>query len=499
MISKYSRIHNNFLPRAIAQCQLTLIIVLLLLLIPLKVQAQENIELHIHPQSLKIAGTKGQKITRVLTITANRAIDSQDLQISFRDLYRTDELAIFPVTAQKANNQAAQISKFEYQIPLEFDLQQSSSMGEFSGDIVLQYPQQGENSPEEILLPITTKIKSNWFLPFLIIALGTGIGMGLSWYRAKGRPRDEILVRVGRLRIWIEKDPQFAKSRGFKTQIDYQLNNVRSAVQEERWEDAESALTLAKAIWQKWNKGKTLLLPQLEYADRLEQKVAEIDPQQPFKQQILYKIAEQGEKAPDLENIEQLRINLSEIASKLNTYHQLQNQWEQIEHLWHKLSQEFPAGTKKWASKLENWQQQFNSLTLDDDLSNFLAQLQNTALEINEDIPKGRGSATEESLAVVTDKLILEDAPTGIAFDLKQSFRKANLNLKIFAWLSYAIALILLVGAGFNEMYLKQETFGEKPFADYFSLLAWGFGAEASRDAISKAIEGWGLAGLDKE
>ena len=53
------------------------------------------------------------------------------------------------------------------------------------------------------------------------------------------------------------------------------------------------------------------------------------------------------------------------------------------------------------------------------------------------------------------------------------------------------------MGAGFTEMYLKQATFGEKPFGDYFSLLAWGFGAEASREAIAKAVEGWGLAGLE--
>ena len=44
----------------------------------------------------------------------------------------------------------------------------------------------------------------------------------------------------------------------------------------------------------------------------------------------------------------------------------------------------------------------------------------------------------------------------------------------------------------------KNETFGERPFGDYFSLLAWGFGAEASREAIANAVAGWGLSGLDK-
>ena len=229
MISRYNRIHNCFLSialakptpirlqaqrvlakptrRVIAKFQLMLIVGLVLLA-PLEVKAQENIQLQVYPKTLKIAGTGQQKIERTLTITANKPLNPQDLQISFRDLYRTDELEIFPVIAQKAKQDVAQNSQFEYQLPLEFDLQQSSSMGEFSGEIVLRYQPQGENIPQEILLPITTKIKSNWWLPLLCIVLGTGIGTGLSWYRSQGRPRDEILVRVGRLRIWMQKDPQ---------------------------------------------------------------------------------------------------------------------------------------------------------------------------------------------------------------------------------------------------------------------------------------------------
>ena len=487
---KYTRIHINFLSVAIAG---------LLLLAPIEVKAQENTQLQVYPKQLTIAGTRGQKIERTVTITANRAIAPQDLQISFRDLYRTDELEIFPIRAQRADTQAAQVSEFEYQLPLEFDLQQSSSLGEFSGEIVLRYQQEGENRSEEILLPITTKIKSHWFLPLLSIAIGTGIGTGLSWYRAKGRPRDEILVRVGRLRVWMQKDPQFEKSGGFKTQIDYHLNNVRSAVQEERWEDAESALTSAKTIWQKWNKGKTLLLPQLEYARELEQKVADINPHQPFKQQIRHKIVEQVEQSPDLDTIDQLRVNLSEIASQINIYHQLQNQMEQVDSLWRELARVVPDDAEKWQPKIANWKQQFANLTPDDDTSNLVTELKDAAREINEAIPRGRGVAAEKHLEDLTDKLIVGDAPIGMTFDFQKGVQKANRNLNAFVYLSYAIALLLLVGAGFSELYDKNNTFGEQPFRDYFSLLAWGFGAEASRDAIAKAIEGWGLAGLDKK
>lgn len=475
-----------------------LAIVGLLWFSPVKVEAQENTQLTIEPDRLIIAGTENQKIRRTLTLTADRAIALDNLEISFRDLYRTDELEVFPAEAQVAELQGDRQGKLEYKIPLEFDLQQSYGQGEFSGNIILRYQQSAGNIVEVITLPVIAKIKSNWYLPFLTLLLGTGIGMGLSWYRSKGRPRDEILVRVGRLRTWMQKDSQFELSRGFKSQIEYQLNNVRSAVQEERWQDAEADLTLAKTIWQKWHRGKTLLLPQLEYASELEQTVADIDPQQPFKRQILYEIAKQVEQAPDLDNIEQLRTNLNEIASKINTYHQLQNQWAQIEDLGHELAHVFPEGAREWQPKLEDWQQQFNSLTPDDDLNDLLAELKNAALEINEAIPRGRGIA-EEKLALVTDRSVVGNAPMGMTLNFQKNLDRANLKLKTFAWVSYAIALILLVGAGFSELYLDNETFGNRPFRDYFALLAWGFGAEASREAIAKAVEGWGLAGLDKE
>ncbi|MEL6458578.1 MAG: hypothetical protein AAFQ91_10065 [Cyanobacteria bacterium J06621_15] len=50
--------------------------------------------------------------------------------------------------------------------------------------------------------------------------------------------------------------------------------------------------------------------------------------------------------------------------------------------------------------------------------------------------------------------------------------------------MSYAIAVALLAGAGFRQLYANQPIFGANDWSDYFSLLAWGFVAEATRDAI---------------
>jgi hypothetical protein len=45
------------------------------------------------------------------------------------------------------------------------------------------------------------------------------------------------------------------------------------------------------------------------------------------------------------------------------------------------------------------------------------------------------------------------------------------------------------MGSGFNQLYVENPTFGANPWKDYFALLAWGFGAEASRESIIKITQ----------
>ena len=69
----------------------------------------------------------------------------------------------------------------------------------------------------------------------------------------------------------------------------------------------------------------------------------------------------------------------------------------------------------------------------------------------------------------------------------------AESRLRYFAWASYLIALVLLGLAGFNELYAAKLTFGANPWADYTTLFAWGFGAEATRAAVTDLVKNWGI------
>ena len=69
------------------------------------------------------------------------------------------------------------------------------------------------------------------------------------------------------------------------------------------------------------------------------------------------------------------------------------------------------------------------------------------------------------------------------------------LRLRIFRIVSYAIALGLLGYVGFEEFYTADEVFGNDGFADYITLFVWGFGAQATSQAIGQMVKSWGLPG----
>ncbi len=67
---------------------------------------------------------------------------------------------------------------------------------------------------------------------------------------------------------------------------------------------------------------------------------------------------------------------------------------------------------------------------------------------------------------------------------------RAAWRLQVFLLGTYGVMLVLLAGAGLNEVYGKRPTFGADLLGDYLTLLLWGFGAEATRDSIATALRG---------
>jgi len=136
-------------------------------------------------------------------------------------------------------------------------------------------------------------------------------------------------------------------------------------------------------------------------------------------------------------------------------------------------------------------------------LPNDTEQYQRLQAEADEAIAKVTELASQSPLAESVSKglpklavpRLIARAPSAQPLSWQEEVSTAGQRLKQFKVASYAIAIVFLAGAGFNQLYVDNPTFGANPWKDYFALLAWGFGAEATRDAVTKMVQGWGLPG----
>jgi hypothetical protein len=77
--------------------------------------------------------------------------------------------------------------------------------------------------------------------------------------------------------------------------------------------------------------------------------------------------------------------------------------------------------------------------------------------------------------------------------------RFAKLRLDVIPWLAYIFLVLLLAGAGFSELYIKNPIFGSNLVGDYLSLLSWGLAAEATREGLSSVAKGLNLPSFQQE
>lgn len=452
--------------------------------------ANAQTKVSIEPEDLNIAGTRfsSAKIYRQIFITSNEPISN--LQVSARSLYRTDGLAVFPKSAIKIQASEKQTNSTVF--PLDFDLQKTPSSGEFSGKLDLSYQQAGENLAVTVGIPVTIRVKDSWYLPLFVLVVGTVFGFGVSHYRDRGQPRDEILARVGRLRTEMQEDIELIKAPSFATQIEAHLYDVKAGLQGDRLETARIGIDKAEHIWAKWIKGRTDWLNQFAYLKELNQQLEDLNPNIPYVQIVRRDMEDASREASNLEGPHKLRDRLDELARHINRFLELQVLDKQLKDLLGQLPLEEKPN---WESKIRDWQRQINLIqpselqqdkTLLSEMEEAIAQLSQIVARRS---PK---SATAKGILSIPH---LAPAPSARPLNWERQISAAGWRLWWFKKVSYAIALFFLTGAGFSQLYVDHPTFGASPVKDYFALLAWGFGAEASRDAVTKMIQGWGVRG----
>ncbi|HLO47391.1 MAG TPA: hypothetical protein VK211_03090 [Kamptonema sp.] len=483
---------------------IVLLVVSLALLAPTSVNAQSQVVAE--PAQITVAGMRGTVATRNIVLQTTTPINN--LQLIPLDLNRGDGDSIFPAQAISVEKPSVSSSNQNIMMTLvKFDLTKVPRSGEFSGKLWLSY-QDGEQ-----VIPVTIKVKDPWFLPLLILLIGSALGISVSIYRTQGRPRDEILVRVSQVRIQMQDDADFSKFEAFKARVEAHLIDVKMAIQGERWDEAKNAVQQAELVESKWLKGRADWLAQLGYSDEIKQQLQDLDRSVPFVQTVHRSLEDALRDAPDLDSPVQLRDHLQELAEQVNSYHSLQAKIKQL----HSLSQELPVEeAQNWQPKVKNLEQRIESLqpadltkdaNLRDELEGAIAEITQLVSQQTEiadptevDFSVNVTGARAKGLAMWSLKIpLLRPAPSTRSWSWEDRVSGANGRLKIFTMSSYAIAIVFLAGAGFNQLYVDKATFGANPWKDYSALMAWGFGSEATRDAVTKVLQGTGIPGSNKE
>ncbi len=452
------------------------------------------------PSNLTVMGTrclvfnlKCTTVKRNLLLKTDQALTNP--QILSLDLNRADGGTVLPATAIRPTLSSSSIQPNQpISIPVQFDFNQVQS-GEYSGVLLVNY------AGGELPIPITVRLKDFWLLPLLVLVLGVALGMGVSAYRAEGMARDEILVQVGRLRTQMRADSQLAQS--FQTKIAGYLVDVETALENKRWEAAQQAVAQAQTVWDKWRKGREDWLAQLEYRDLLAKRLKDEvpNPDAFYMQVVRSQLENTVRETADKESPQQLRKCLEDLQQQINRYLQGQARLDQFNQL---ITEVMPDKEQFWKLKSQRFQQGLDSLSpTDHEAFNNWKQQVETAIE--ELVQALEQQATTE--AASTPSLIIARsfnntvpphllAPVPSARPLPDPVQAARKRLRWFNWLSYAIAVVLLAGAGFGQLYVAKPTFGANSWSDYFALFAWGFGAEVTRDAVTKVVRDWKLPGF---
>lgn len=443
----------------------------------------------IEPENLTITGSRFSQVeNRLIFITSNKPIKKLQVSISPRSLYRSDNLAVFPITAIQPQSNQKQPN--EIIVPIEFNIQQAPSSGEFQGKLNLSYQHEGEDVPVTVGIPVILKVKDNWYLPLFVLVVGTGLGLAVSAYRTQGQPRDEVLVRVGRLRTEMQEDIELVKAPSFITQIEAHLYDVKVGLQGDKLETARNGIEQAEQIWAKWIKGRADWLNQFAYWEELNQRLQDLNPNIPYVQTVRREMEDTSREASSLEGPHKLRDRLDELAGQINRFLQLQALGKQLQNLLGQLpSEEKP----NWESQIRGWERQINRIQpseLKQDRT-LVAEMEDAIAQMSQLVAQQSGtSGMTKGILIVSS---VAPAPSARPLSWERQISGAGLRLRWFTGVSYAISLLFLVGGGFSQLYVDNPTFGANPVKDYFALLAWGFGAEASRDAVTKMIQGWDI------
>jgi len=441
-------------------------------------------ELTASPSQISIAGIRGTAAERRLVLTADGTVSG--VKVIRFDLVRADDQMVFPADSIEAQLAADQISpKSPLEIPLTFNL--SREAGEYKGEMLIL--QDGG----KLTIPVTVRIKEGRWWPMAVILLGVAAASGLTYYRRKGQPRDEAIKLAGNLRAQARTDNELPSS--FRKKIDSHLIDCEAGLQAEKWEEAKKAVESGIAVMTVWRKWRSDWKKQLEYLAELTAKIDEIgrnEGDSSHLTRLRRKLEDEEETVR--EKPRDLRDRLDGIRGMIDRLIELNALDEALEGI----ISELPAAHRiEWNDKKLKWDARIGNLSPDDEeaYKSLRDELTGGIEEARKLIPAA-GDDQAKGFRLFDLELIqldLASPPPDLLGGVEFDETKANRRLWTFKTIAAVIGVLFLAGLGYNELYLTKQTFGMNGWYDYFSLLLWGFGAEATRASVIDLMKSWGF------
>ncbi len=506
--------------------------------------AQEG--LSVSPRQLTIAAQKGQTETRLLLIRAVEPVN--DLEIITPDLSGPNGTLIMPAKAIRVTLPARHLAAHEVlTVPVTFDLTAVPS-GQFSGELLINY------GTQSLGVPVSVAVKDRPWLPLLALVGGVALGIGVSTYRAQGRPRDEVLVRLGQIRTQMKADKELETSGApFYSRIDAHLVDVEVALEAQQWEKAQQAVKIAEDLWLRWRRARPDWLVQLGYYKQLSEKLATLGDSVFYIGEIKRAALDSYHGIPNLAEPRLFRAELEPLSRQVNAFITLQERidalaaWPQGRAVAAKFYQRLYAlaptdsagyqslydeveatnrkvqlaqieanlarltkmtttmsaeQAKPWADKAQELRARLAALNPDDQEA-YLTLINDVDMALQQVESLSSSYTGIRDVAAVSFGGVKEVTTTSAWFSappatymrtVEEAIAGAGRRLRWFTWITYAVAVIFLALGGFVQLYGARPDFGVNGIGDYFVLLAWGFGAEATRSSIADMIQGWGIS-----
>ncbi|MCP4398154.1 MAG: hypothetical protein GY801_12760, partial [bacterium] len=208
-------------------------------------------KLNVERDQLTLVGTKGETLTRTLLLYTDNG-PLKNVKLMPLDLYRKDDQAVF--SGQRIEPSAALdalTADEPARVTLRFNLGKKDDLedlhsGEYTGKLLFVY------EGGQVWVPISIMVKDPFYLPVVILLIGVVLGGAVTRYRAIGKPRDELIVRIDALRKQMEVEKNLAEV--FRKRLNSEIIDVEAALMAAQWDEARTEMAETEALWTRWRR-----------------------------------------------------------------------------------------------------------------------------------------------------------------------------------------------------------------------------------------------------